>query len=108
MSAPANSFKARPALTAMQAAILLCLMACAHHAQASSRGVVTSRHLSALRGTLTQGEIVKQYGRLLVMDLGREAALESDAEWLEQELQDVEGVVLDLMIRAMPFDYIFS
>ena len=92
----------------MQAAILLCLMACAHHAQASSRVVVTFRHPPAWQGTLTQGQIVKQYGRRLVVDLGREAVLESDAEWLGQELQDVEGVELDLMISATQIDYIFS
>ena len=64
------------------------------------RVVVTFEDWEAARvaTSISRGTIVKQYGRRLVIDLGRNVSFSDDARWIKGELNKVLDVELDSLI----------
>ena len=89
--------------------IILMVTLCS--AQNSTRVVITfynSRVASAVEW-VPFGEIVKQYGRRLVVDLGKDVDLDGDESWITDNfVNDVESVELDYVINYKQIDLVYS
>ena len=80
-------------------------------AQNSTRVVITfyNSTMASEVETLPNAEIVKQYGRRLVVDLGKDVDLDGEDSWITDHFgEHVETVELDYIINHKQIDFVYS